>query len=111
MSNYNSDDYFEFLILNGFVEVSGIDKETGDFLYAFTDEAKRVMPGLQEQLNEEFYNMITYLWEHGFIFMNIESENPMVAIAPKALNEEEVAKLPYYYRSALVTIKEALRIQ
>ena len=111
-NNYDgSDDYLDYLILNNYVEVSGVDKETGEFLYMFTDTARETIPGLQEQLNEEFYVLIVYLWEHGFISMDIESENPKVTLNPKALNKDEVDKLPHIYKSALLTIIDALRIQ
>jgi hypothetical protein len=111
MTNYNeSDDYLEHLILNGYVEVSGIDPETGDFLYMFTEKARQTMPGLEEQLNEEFYALIIYLWEHGFIAMDIESQSPRVTLMPKALDQEAVSQLPSIYRLALFTIIEALRI-
>jgi len=110
MLNYNdSDDYLEYLILNGYVEIAGVDPETQEFLYSFTETARSTVPGLQEQLNEEFYGLIVYLWEHGFIAMDIESESPRVTLMPKALSEHEVSQLPKIYRHALMTIIEALR--
>lgn len=108
---YESDDYLEYLILNGYVEVSGVDKETGEFLYTFTEAARQKIPGLQDQLNDEFYSLIVYLWEHGFISMDIESKNPRVSLNAKALDENEVNGLPYIYKAALLTIIDALRIQ
>ena len=111
LNNYNgSDDYLEYLILNGYVEVAGVDQETNEFLYRFTDNARETIPGLQEQLNEEFYGLIVYLWEHGFISMDIESKNPLVTLNEKALDKDEVDKLPYIYKSALLTIIDALRM-
>lgn len=111
LNNYDgSDDYLDYLILNNYVEVAGVDKETGEFLYMFTDTARETIPGLQQQLNEEFYSLIVYLWEHGFVSMDIESENPKVTLNPKALDQNEVEKLPYIYKSALLTIIDALRI-
>lgn len=106
-----SEEYLEYLILNGYVEVAGLDKETGDFLYSFTESARATVPGLQDQLNEEFYGLIVYLWEHGFISMDIESDNPKVTLNPKALDQNEVNNLPFPYKSALLTIIEALRIK
>lgn len=108
---YESDDHLEYLILNGYVEVSGVDKETGEFLYTFTEAARQKIPGLQDQLNEEFYSLIVYLWEHEFISMDIESQNPKVTLNAKALDDQEVKKLPYIYKAALLTIIDALRIQ
>ena len=43
--------------------------------------------------------------------MDIESQNPKVTLNAKALDEEEVKKLPYIYKAALLTIIDALRIQ
>jgi len=90
----DSEDYLEYLILNGYVEVAGLDPDTQEFLYSFTEEARNTVPGLQQQLNEEFYGLIVYLWEHGFIAMDIESESPRITLLPKALNESEVSQLP-----------------
>lgn len=110
-NNYESDEYLEYLILNGYVEVAGIDEDSGDFLYTFTESARETIPGLNDQLNDEFYSLIVYLWEHGFVTMDIESQNPRVTISEKALDQEQVEKLPSIYKSALHTIIEALRIQ
>jgi hypothetical protein len=108
---YESDDYLEYLILNGYVEVAGIDEENGEFLYNFTQTARQKVPGLQDQLNNEFYGLVIYLWEHGFVSMDIESQNPMVTLNPKALNKNEVDQLPYVYKAALLTIINVLRIK
>jgi hypothetical protein len=106
----SSEEYLEYLILNGYVEVAGIDEEGGEFLYSFTENAKSEIPGLKEQISEEFYKVIVYLWEQGFLDMDISSENPLVRITPKALEKTEVDLLPKLYRNALITIAESLRL-
>lgn len=103
-----SEDSLEYLILNGYVEVAGIDSSTGSFLYCFTEEAKRIIPGLKSQLDEEFYQSIVYLWEHGFIEMDIGSDNPIVTLKEKALIQNEVANLPEIHRTSLIAIIEVL---
>jgi DNA-binding PadR family transcriptional regulator len=105
----NSEESLEYLILNGYVEVSGIDSETKNFLYSFTEKAKRVIPDLRRQLDEEFYQSITYLWEHGFLEMDIESDNPTVTLKEKALDPNEVALLSEIHRTSLISITEVLR--
>lgn len=107
----NSEEYLEYLILNGYVEVAGIDDTNGEFLYSFTDFAKQNIPDLENDLTEEFYKIVVYLWEHGFLSMDFTDDSPLVTILPKALDEEEVNKLPKIYKSALLGIIQALRIE
>jgi len=104
----NSEESLEYLILNGYVEVASLDPQTGGFLYSFTEKAKRIIPDLKRQLDEEFYESITYLWEHGFLDMDIESNNPTVTLKEKALNHDEVALLPEIHRTSLISIIEVL---
>jgi hypothetical protein len=104
----NSEESLEYLILNGYVEVASLDPQTGGFLYSFTEEAKRIIPDLKRQLDEEFYQSIAYLWEHGFLDMDIESDNPTVTLKEKALNHNEVALLPEIHRTSLISIIEVL---
>lgn len=104
----NSEESIEYLILNGYVEVSGIDPEAGNFLYSFTEEAKKIIPDLKRQLDEEFYSSIVYLWELGFLDMDIDSENPVVSLNEKALSSSEVSRLPDDHRNALKNIIDAM---
>jgi hypothetical protein len=105
----NSEESLEYLILNGYVEVASLDPQTGGFLYSFTEEAKRIIPDLKRQLDDEFYQSITYLWEHGFLDMDIESSNPTVTLKEKALDRNEVALLPEIHRTSLISIVEVLK--
>lgn len=48
----------EHLVLQGAVEISGFDMESGDTLYTITDKLKSVAPDMYEDLEETFkYNM------------------------------------------------------
>jgi hypothetical protein len=104
------DDILDSLILEGMVEPAGIDSSTGEILYAFTDKAIKEMPNLGRELEEAFYAVLMALWEAGFLMMDIASENPMVTATEKALDPDEVAKLPEGQQKTLAIILEALRL-
>lgn len=110
-SNNDSEDLIDQLILDGMVEVSAIDSETGEMLYAFTDKARDQIPEMQRHAERIFDEMIMFFWENGFISMNVGDPNPVVGILPKALDEEEVSKLSVDHRVALRIILDALRIR
>jgi hypothetical protein len=101
----------EKLILDGALEVGGIDVESGEILYNFTNKLKDVMPELyNEHLN--FVNSeIMYLWEHGFLTIeDLGDENPKVNLSLKAFNQEEISKLPKDRQRSLEEIKRILKV-
>lgn len=104
------DNTIEGLILAGAVEVSGIDAESGDFLYSFTERIHEIAPEIARESSELFNRYIYALWERGFIGMDIDSKNPMVSLLPKCFAEEEVAQLPKDLALALRSVMEALRL-
>lgn len=101
----------EKLILDGALEIGGIDVENGEILYNFTNKLKDVMPELyNEHLN--FVNAeIMYLWERGFVSIEDFAEsNPRVRVTDKALNSEEISKLPKDRQRSLEEIKRILKV-
>jgi hypothetical protein len=99
------------LILEGALEVGGIDIESGEILYNFTDKLKEVMPELyNEHLN--FVNSeIMYLWETGFL--SIESlleDNPKVNLTLKAYDTDKIKELPQDKQRSLLEIKRILKV-
>jgi hypothetical protein len=109
-SNDPSEDMLDELILQGLVEVAGIDSDTGEMLYGFTEKAKIEMPHIQREAEEFFNSLIMYFWETGFISMNMSEPNPAVSLTEKAFDQEAIASLSTEHRSALNIIKDALRI-
>lgn len=87
------DEEIERLILLGALEPSGLDEETGEFLYNFTDKLSEANPELYKDISLYFYNETMYLWSHGFIDMDITSSNPLVKLGHKALDLDAVNKL------------------
>jgi hypothetical protein len=101
------DKYFEDLILKGAVEFSGIDSETGEMLYSFTDKLESVAPEIFEAYNEEFYRQIMYLWEKGFLDINISTQSPVVRLNPSSTDPERIKALHPMYRIVLSQIVQA----
>lgn len=89
----NEDKLIENLILNGALEVAGIDIETGEPLYTFTEKLKDIDPDLHNEVFTLFSKEAMMLWENGFLDMDVTEKNPTVRLTPKALNEIEVMKL------------------
>jgi hypothetical protein len=99
----------DYLILNKALEVVGVDSKTGEFLYAFTPKIKEVMPALyHEHLNHVNGEMMK-LWEMGFLNIDFLQDEPIVTITRKALNQEEIAKLPQEMQWGLEEMKRLLK--
>ena len=102
----NEDRFITELILNGSLEFSGIDQESGEVLYRFTDKLKDFSPELHNESNLYFTQEMMELWEYGFIEMDITERNPIVRITGKALNDEEIQNLKTSNR---LTLKEIIK--
>jgi hypothetical protein len=102
-------DSIDYLILNGGIEVAGIDSEAGEFLYSFTPKIKDLMPELYEEHIRDVNAHILDLWEKGFLSINFMEDDPIVNIAEKGLDIEEISKLPQEDQWHLNEIKRLLR--
>lgn len=98
---------FQDLILSGALEVAGIDMETGEPLYNFTDKLKDVSPQLHNEYSMYFTRETMALWEHGFLDINLTELNPTVRLTEKAFKPEEIAKMD---KERQYTLKEIIRI-
>ena len=108
MSNFDYEQSaIEQLILQGALEVSGIDIETGEPLYNFTDKLKDVNPELHNEYSMYFTRETMALWEHGFLDINLTDANPVVRLTEKAFNTDEIAKMD---KDRQYTLKEIIRI-
>jgi hypothetical protein len=81
------------LILNGGVEVSGLT-DSGQFLYKFTDKLQDIDADLYNAIRQKMYEEIMFLWQKGFISMDITVNNPIVRLTEKAFDKDEVDNLP-----------------
>lgn len=101
-------DDIEELILSGALEPAGIDPETGEMLYNFTDKLKDVNPQLHREVNNTFSSHIMRLWELDMITMDITSQNPMVNLTPKAFDPKLMESLEEEVAYTLKEIKRSL---
>ncbi len=104
------DDMIEHLILEGAVEIAGIDSETGEVLYSFTDRLEQIAPDIFNRIMEQYHNEILDLWAQGFLEMNITEKMPTVRLSERAFDEGAVSRLSRQQQLNLNQIIEALRI-
>jgi hypothetical protein len=96
----------EELILNGVVEVAGIDAKSGEFLYNFTPKLRELMPELWNERLDFIYKEIMYFWENGFIEAeDIDGVNPVVLLTELADDESAISELPEDKQESLREIK------
>lgn len=96
------------LILEGALEVAGVDSKTGELLYVFTPKLKEVMPELYDQHLNHVNSEIMRLWEKGFVDLDLMSENPIVTLTEKSFDEKELAMLSKRDRWGVEEIKRLL---
>ena len=102
-------DSIDYLLLNGGIEVVGVDSDNGEFLYAFTPKIKELMPELyKEHITDVNKNMLK-LWELGYLEIDFMQEDPMIKLSPKSFDLEEVSKLSKNDQWHLNEIKRLLK--
>lgn len=96
----------EDLILNGAIEVSGVDNESGEFLYSFTERVNEVMPELFAKKAAFIKEQLMYFFEAGMVeVQNPFSANPLFMLTELAFDEELISELPSDKKRALEEIK------
>jgi hypothetical protein len=98
------------LILEGGIEVASLS-ESGDFLYKFTDKLKDLDPDLYANIIQIMYKEIIFLWERGFISMDITSNDPKVTLTDKAFDSEQINNLPESTKLNLIAIIRSITEQ
>jgi len=93
--NMTSDEneIIEKLILEGGLEVAGIDSEDGSLLYSFTPKIKELMPELYHDHMNSVNAEILSLWERGYVDIDFLSKDPVVTLASKSFSDIEMSKL------------------
>ncbi len=104
----NEDAIIDDLILQGALEVAGVDAKTGEFLYSVTEKMKDIMPDLYEEHLNTVNKDIMALWEKGFVDIDFSEDNPIVRLNFKAHSIDEVSMLSKDLQWALEEIKRHL---
>lgn len=100
-------DFLDSLILEGALEPTAIDSDSGEILYSFTDKLKEVDPMMYKLIMSDFHTVVMSLWQRGFLMMDVENENPLVMVTEKAFDSQAVAELSSLEQSF---IKEIIRL-
>ncbi len=107
--NNNEDELIKNLILQGALEVAGVDSETNELLYTITPKMQEVMPDMYEdhltQVNKDLLN----LWEKGYVNIDFLLAEPVVTISEKGLDKNEISKLTRHEIWALEEVKRLLK--
>ena len=107
--NSNDDELINNLILQGALEVAGVDSENGEFLYAITSKMKEVMPDLYEDHLKTVNRDLLNLWEKGYVNIDLFLPDPIVTISEKAMDKKEISKLTKPEIWALEEVKRLLK--
>ena len=107
--NNPQDDLINNLILQGALEVAGLDSETGEFLYAITSKMKEIMPDMYEDHLKVVNKDLLNLWEKGYLDIDFFLADPIVTISKKGLDNVEVSKLTKPEIWALEEVKRLLK--
>jgi hypothetical protein len=105
----NEDDLINNLILQGALEVAGLDAETGEFLYAITSRMKEIMPDMYEDHLRTVNRDLLNLWEKGYVNIDLFLPDPVVTISEKGLDKDEISKLTKPEIWALEEVKRLLK--
>ena len=107
--NNKQDELIKNLILQGALEVAGLDSETGEFLYAITSRMKDIMPDMYEDHLKTVNRDLLNLWEKGYVNIDFFLPDPVVTISEKGLDKNEISKLTKPEIWALEEVKRLLK--
>ncbi len=111
MDEQDNEKFLEMLILKGAIEVSGLDSETGEFLYGFTPKILELFPDIYNEHINYINAKVLSLWSQGFLDVRLDENQEMVIkITEKAINPEEVEKLSKDDKFSLEEIKRISRL-
>lgn len=101
----------DHLILEGGIEVAGVDPDTGEMLYAFTPKVKDIMPELYDDHLNFVNDELMILWEKGYVDINFLMDDPLISLTTKSFIPEEVDKLSKQEKWSLKELKRAIGTQ
>ena len=109
MNESSDSEIINKLILNGGIEVSAMDQDTGEILYSFTPKIKELMPDLYQEHIQTVNQEVMNLWEKGFLEMDLFQSDPIITITEKALNKKYVDTLSKQEQWSLLEIIRLLK--
>ncbi len=89
----DENEMIEKLILEGALEVAGVDSENGSLLYSFTPKIEQVMPELYHDHLNRVNAEILSLWERAYVNIDFLAKEPIVTLTDKSFDPIEMSKL------------------
>jgi hypothetical protein len=99
------------LILEGGIEVAGVDPDTGEMLYSFTPKVKEIMPELYHDHLNFVNDELMVLWEKGYVDIDFFKDDPLISISDKSYDPKEVEKLSKQEKWSLQELKRVVSSQ
>jgi len=99
------------LILEGGLEVAGVDPDTGEMLYSFTPKVKELMPELYHDHLNFVNDELMVLWEKGFVNIDFFKDDPSISLTEKAYSQEDVNNLSKQEKWSLQELKRVVSNQ
>lgn len=99
----------DHLILEGGIEVAGVDPDTGEMLYAFTPKVKDIMPELYDDHLNFVNDELMILWEKGYVDINFLMDDPLISLTKKSYDPEEIKKLSKQEKWSLQELKRVIK--
>lgn len=97
------------MLLSGYLEIDGVDSETGEFLYSVNKKLYEEIPDLQERLQSAFLEEVYNLWTKGMVSMDATLSNPIVSLTEDAFDADKVAELTVEERHTLFVVMQAMK--
>lgn len=99
----------DHLILEGGLEVAGVDPESGEMLYAFTPKVKEIMPELYHDHLNFVNDELMVLWEKGYVDIDFLMDDPLISLTTKSYDPDELQKLSKQEKWSLQELKRVVK--
>ena len=99
----------DHLILEGGIEVAGVDPDSGEMLYAFTPKVKEIMPELYHDHLNFVNDELMVLWEKGYVDINFLMDDPLISLTAKSYDPDELQKLSKQEKWSLQELKRVVK--
>jgi hypothetical protein len=105
------DKMFDKLILMGAVEPAGMDMETGEMLFSFSENIETIAPGLAKLIEDKIGSTVMNLWSKGFLELkyNDHSNDPLIFLTERCDDDFAISVLPDFENLVLKNIIEHFR--
>jgi hypothetical protein len=97
-------DIIDSLILSGALEVTAIDSESGQLVYAVTDKMEELAPEIYREINDQIHKDVMSLWQKNLLIVDIMSDKPEVCPTEMALDRANWTNLSDSEYSTMNTV-------